>query len=172
MTATDGGNTTFFTLDSKLDPDTQPNFFGTSAAAPHAAGIAALVLQARGRMSPDAMRALLERSTFNHDLDVYHAQGSSQGLTITADGEQGDERRDSRPEWTTPGSMDNPRFFTVDYTGPGQLTSLTLDGLTANATGLGLGPDLRPAAVQRLPGARQPAVLAAGLPVHHRRARA
>ncbi len=61
-TATDGGNTTFFTLDSKLDPDTQPNFFGTSAAAPHAAGIAALVLQARGRMSPDAMRALLERS--------------------------------------------------------------------------------------------------------------
>ena len=78
----------------------------------------------RGRMSPDAMRALLERSTFNHDLDVYHAQGSSQGLTITADGEQGAERRDSRPEWTTPGSMANPRFFNVNYTGPGQLTSL------------------------------------------------
>ena len=32
------GNTTFFSPDSKLDPDTQPNFFGTSAAAPHAAG--------------------------------------------------------------------------------------------------------------------------------------
>ena len=78
VTATDGGNTTFFTLDSKLDPDTQPNFFGTSAAAPHAAGIAALVLQARGRMSPDAMRALLERSTFDHDLDVYHAAGLQQ----------------------------------------------------------------------------------------------
>jgi hypothetical protein len=85
------------------------------------------------------MRALLERSAFNHDLDVYHAAGSAGGLTITADGEQGDERRDSRPEWTTPGSMDNPRFFTVNYTGRGQLTSLTLDGLTANPTGLGLG---------------------------------
>jgi hypothetical protein len=139
VAATDGGNTTFFTLDSALDPDTQPNFFGTSAAAPHVAGIAALVLQARGRMSPDAMRSLLERSTFDHDLDVYHAQGSAGGLTITADGEQGAERRDSRPEWTTPGSMSDPRFFKVTYTGPGQLRSLTLDGLTANATGLGLG---------------------------------
>ena len=45
VAATDGGNTTFFTVDSKLDPDSQPNFFGTSAAAPHAAAIAALVLQ-------------------------------------------------------------------------------------------------------------------------------
>ena len=78
VTATDGGNTTFFTADSKLDPDTQPNFFGTSAAAPHAAAIAALVLQAHGgagSLSPDAMRALLEHSTFNHDLDIYHAAG-------------------------------------------------------------------------------------------------
>jgi hypothetical protein len=143
VTATDGGNTTFFTVDSKLDPDTQPNFFGTSAAAPHAAGIAALVLQAHGgghSLAPDAMRGLLERSTFSHDLDIYHSQGSSGGLTITANGEQGDERRDSRPEWTTPGSMSSPRFFTVNYTGPGQLTSLTLDGLTANPTGLGIGP--------------------------------
>ena len=49
VAATDGGNTTFFTVDSKLDPDSQPNFFGTSAAAPHAAAIAALVLQTHGR---------------------------------------------------------------------------------------------------------------------------
>ena len=82
-------------------------------------------------MSPDALRAQLQRSTFDHDLDVDHAEGSSQGLTITANGEQGAERRDTRPEWTTPGSMDDPRFFTVDYTGKGTLTSLTLDGLTA-----------------------------------------
>ena len=131
VAATDGGNTTFFTVDSKLDPDSQPNFFGTSAAAPHAAAIAALVLQKHRNLSPDAMRAHLQRSTFAHDLDVYHAEGSGQGLTITANGEQGAERRDTRPEWTTPGSMDDPRFFTVDYTGKGTLTSLTLDGLTA-----------------------------------------
>ena len=143
VAATDGGNTTFFTVDSKLDPDTQRNFFGTSAAAPHAAAIAALVLQARGgpgAIAPDAMRALLQRSAFAHDLDVQHSQGSASGLTISADGEYGDEHRDTRPEWTTPGAMDNPDFFKLSYDGPGSITSITLDGLTANPTGLGVGP--------------------------------
>ena len=62
VAATDGGNTTFFTPDSKLDPDTQPNFFGTSAAAPHAAGdrgAGAAGARRAGSLSPDAMRALL-----------------------------------------------------------------------------------------------------------------
>ena len=48
MAAMDGANTTFFVSDSSVDPDTFPNFFGTSAAAPHAAAIAALVLDAAG----------------------------------------------------------------------------------------------------------------------------
>jgi hypothetical protein len=142
LASTDGGNTTFFTTDSQLDPDTQPNFFGTSAAAPHAAGIAALALQAhggRGSLSPAAMRALLERSTFPHDLDQDHSGASAAGLTITADGEQGAERRNSRPTWTTPGSMNNPQFFHVQYDGPGSITSLTFDGAGANPTGLGTG---------------------------------
>ncbi|HTE64333.1 MAG TPA: S8 family serine peptidase, partial [Solirubrobacteraceae bacterium] len=138
IAATDGGNTTFFTRDSALDRDTQPNFFGTSASAPHAAAIAALVLQAaggRGSLSPDGMRALLQRSAFPHDLDVQHAEASGGGLSISADGELGSERRDSRPQWTTTGSMDDPRFFTVRYSGPGSLVSLTFDGSGANPTG-------------------------------------
>ena len=46
ITAPDGGNTSFFYADSQSDPDTFPNFFGTSAAAPHAAGVAAIMIEA------------------------------------------------------------------------------------------------------------------------------
>ena len=48
VAAADNANTSFFGGDDVGDLDTKPNFSGTSAAAPHAAAIAALVLEAHG----------------------------------------------------------------------------------------------------------------------------
>ncbi|MDO9377269.1 MAG: S8 family serine peptidase [Nocardioidaceae bacterium] len=134
VASSDGGNTTFFGSDTPRDADTLPNFFGTSAAAPHAAGIAALVLQRAGgprSLRPSALRQRLQRSTYTHDLDPTHAEGSAGGLTVTADGAQGGENE------LDAGSMDDPRFFGVEYTGRVPLRSITFFGETASPTALG-----------------------------------
>ena len=75
IAAVDGVNTTFFPQpadENDSDGDGFPNFYGTSAAAPHAAAVAALLLQAGGgptSISSTAMRALLESTATSHDLD-------------------------------------------------------------------------------------------------------
>ncbi|MFD3444093.1 S8 family serine peptidase [Microbacteriaceae bacterium 4G12] len=134
VTAADGGNTTFFGSDTLRDEDTQPNFFGTSAAAPHAASIAALALQQSGgpgSVSPDDLRRRLERSAFAHDLDPHHSEGTAEGLTITADGPQGNENS------PIPGSMTDPNFFTATNTGTESLSSITFYGESGSPTALG-----------------------------------
>ncbi|MBC7945670.1 MAG: S8 family serine peptidase [Burkholderiales bacterium] len=70
--APDGINTNFFGDESFADPvgacsttEPFPNFFGTSAAAPHAAAVAALLLDADPLLTPAAIYAILENTAIN-----------------------------------------------------------------------------------------------------------
>jgi PKD repeat protein len=63
ITAVDGVNTTFFFND--VDGDGVDDFFGTSAAAPHAAGIAALMLAAQPGSTPQQINAALESTAID-----------------------------------------------------------------------------------------------------------
>lgn len=65
IVAPDGTNTTFFGDDIPQDADTYPNFFGTSAAAPHAAAVAALMLDAIGSLTPSQIYTTLQNTAID-----------------------------------------------------------------------------------------------------------
>ncbi|MEO5626686.1 MAG: S8 family serine peptidase [Dokdonella sp.] len=135
IAAADQGNTSFFVSDSTADLDTKPNFGGTSAAAPHAAAIAALVLQSRGgpgSVTPADLRTILQQSTFPHDLDPMQAIGtalSSDGGTVSLM-----VRSDEEANKLT--GANDPESMTLTYTGTGSIASITFNpGGTASTAG-------------------------------------
>ncbi len=82
LTAPDGVNTTFFGFDLSSqapysDFDSDPNFFGTSAAAPHIAAVAALMREAQPGISPQDVREQLKSAT----VDITERYSISTGQT-------------------------------------------------------------------------------------------
>ncbi|MBE9066481.1 S8 family serine peptidase [Leptolyngbya cf. ectocarpi LEGE 11479] len=65
FTSVDGTNTTFFAPGEDPENDGFNNFFGTSAAAPHAAGVVALMLQAKPDATPAEIEAALEATAID-----------------------------------------------------------------------------------------------------------
>ena len=129
----DGVDTTFFSegdlQDTDTDNDGYPNFYGTSAAAPHAAGVAALLLQAAGghsSLSAAQMRSLLESTAAAHDLDPAYSVASftspdgSIKVSFTAAGDDSNN------------SAFDQKFFTLTFTGPA--------GSSLNKAGIDLSP--------------------------------
>jgi len=66
ISAVQGTNNTFFGFDYELDGF--PNFFGTSASAPHAAAVAALMLEAtNGNISPKKITKAMQKTAIDMD---------------------------------------------------------------------------------------------------------
>jgi hypothetical protein len=77
VTAPDATNNTFFGGDTGFDDDNFPNFFGTSAAAPHAAGVVALMLDRDETLSASEVKTRLQSGA----IDITERSGPFLGTS-------------------------------------------------------------------------------------------
>lgn len=137
VAAADNANITVSALasDGSNDQDSNPNFSGTSAAAPHAAALAALVLESRGgrhSVTPAQMTTILQNTAFPHDLNpsasagtatISGGTGGTVSITINSDASAN----------TGTGSNDN-NAIQVSYSGSSAITSLVFNPQGTAAT--------------------------------------
>jgi Subtilase family len=125
IAAPDGIDTTFFGSPG-VPGDPHPLFFGTSAAAPHAAAVGALLIQAAGgpgRLSPDSLKTLLEETT----QQPHQLIPGSVSATLTS----GADKVSMQVVGFLP---DNPNQFHFMFNGPpgDSLRQIVMDATTAN----------------------------------------
>jgi hypothetical protein len=90
VVAPDNNNTTFFQFDRPeidYDNDGLPNFLGTSAAAPHAAGLIALLLQVNPELQPDDIKHILQKTA----VDIYQRNNKNSSDYLDIDNGQGQD---------------------------------------------------------------------------------
>jgi hypothetical protein len=143
ISCVDGANTTFFGFDADIDPDADPNFFGTSAAAPHAAALAALLKQFDPGLAPLDVFVAMENGAIDMDVpgfDFRTGAGLCDVTSTLGDLEMPDIALSVTP---SPGSLPEPGGdvtfqVTVNNVGSIDLTLTELsDDLLGNLNGEG-----------------------------------
>ncbi len=123
ITAVDGADTTFFPPGGDIDGNGFPNFFGTSAAAPDAAAVAALVIQSAGgpgHISPDEVYERLQDTATPIPLSRNRTLAAAFAGSVVA-AANGDFPRETN-YWTLavePFTNKTVKSVTIDLTAPG-----------------------------------------------------